>query len=323
MNYKTTLLSATLAITAGFASFTTFAQEDYPNQPVRIVVPFAAGGGGDFVTRAWSDKMSEALGQPMLVENRPGGNTINGTDVVAQATPDGHTLLVVNPNIVTNNFTGSTPYDSEADFDPVSLFVTYPMGLAVRADLEVDSVEELIAYAQENPGDLNYASSGDGSTSHLATLLLLDQTETEMQHIPYGGAGPAIADVAAGTIDFFFTGLSQTMPHVESGRVKLLAVTSLERLETYPNVPTVHESGVEGFEALVWWGLVAPSGTPRERIDTIQTTLAEVMTDPVVQQRYVVLDGDTSVSTPKEFHDFIAAETTKWGRIIGDSGLGQ
>ncbi|WP_417585723.1 Bug family tripartite tricarboxylate transporter substrate binding protein [Pelagibacterium sp.] len=309
-----------LALVVGSSAGGALAQ-DYPSQPIHVVVPFAAGGGGDFVTRAWSDKMSEALGQPIVVENRPGGSTIVGTEYVASAEADGYTYLVVNPNFVTNRYMNETPYDAAEDFKPVGLFVTYPMGLAVRDDLEAETVSELISYAQENPGTLNYGSSGQGSTSHLASLLFLDQTGIEMQHVPYNGAGPAIADLAAGTIDMFFTGLSQSVPHVESGRVRLLAVSSADRIESYPDLPAISEEAGDGYEALVWWGIVAPDGTPDEHIETFQAALAEVMTDPEVQERYEVLDGDTTVTNPTEFSQFIDNEATKWSRIIDAAGL--
>lgn len=297
------------------------AAQDYPSQPIHVIVPFAAGGGGDFVARAWSDKLSQLLGQPVLIENRPGGNTMVGTDYVAQASPDGYTLLVVNPNFVTDRLIADTPYDSTKDFAPVARFVTYPMGLAVRADLAVDDAAGLIAFAKGNPGVLNYGSSGSGSTAHLAALLLANATGVEMQHVPYNGAGPAIADLAAGTIDLFFTGLSQSVPHVESGRVKLLGVSSLNRIGSYPDLPSINEAVAKNFEALVWWGLVAPSGTPKERIATLQKALVQAMADPEVQKRYKVLDGDTTVTTSEDFTAFLATESDKWGRIIEAAGL--
>lgn len=317
---KRNLTVLAIAATLTISSSAVFAQ-DYPSQPIHVIVPFAAGGGGDFVTRAWSDKVSEQLGQPIVVENRPGGSTIVGTDYVANAEPDGYTYLVVNPNFVTNRYMNETPYNAAEDFKPVGLFVTYPMGLAVRDDLEARTASELIAYAKENPGTLNYGSSGAGSTSHLATLLFLDQTGIEMQHVPYNGAGPAIADLAAGTIDMFFTGLSQSVPHVESGRVRLLAVSSADRIESYPDLPAVSEEAGEGYEALVWWGIVAPAGTPDANIEKFQSALLEAMGNAEVKERYKVLDGNTTVTKPAEFSEFLDGEATKWSRIIDKAGL--
>lgn len=319
---KTGTLAAMGAILIGVGATAVMADEDYPTQSIQVIVPFAAGGGGDFVTRGWSEKVAEILEQPVLVENRSGGATIVGTDVVAQADPDGYTFLVANPNFVTNNFTADPPYDSMDDFEPVGLFTTYPMGLAVNSDLGIETVEDLLAHARENPGALNFGSSGTGSTSHLATLLLMDMAEIEMQHVPYGGAGPAMADVAAGTIDLMFTGLSQSVPHVEAGRARLIGMSSLEVLPNYPDVPPVQDTpDLDGFEALVWWGLAAPAGTPAERIERMRDAVAEAMSDPDVAATYEVLDGDTTVSTPEEFGNFLQSEYERWSRIIEEADL--
>lgn len=304
------------------APFAVQASTAWPNRPVRIVVPFAPGGGGDFIVRTWSELFATALGTSVVVENRGGGNTVTGTEAVARATPDGYTLLFTSTALSTNpSLVPNLKFRTPEDFAPIAHVISYPFAMVARTNLEVSGVQDLIALAKRNPGKLNISTSGDGSGAHLAAELFKEATGTDIQTIPYRGAGPAIADVAAGHIDLTFTGMSQVQPLIDAKRVKVIASTGLNRLKSAPDVRTVAEQGVPGFNAVVWWGMLAPAGTPKDVVDKINQALRTSLADAEVRKRLAVIDGEVRVSTPQEFESFIRDEVTRWKRLIKPSTM--
>lgn len=299
------------------------ASETFPNKALRIVVPFSAGGGGDFIARAWADKLSETIKQPVIVENRGGGNTVVGTDVVAKAAPDGYTLLLVGPSFATNpSLIEKLPYKTPEDFTPVGLVITYAMGLAARANLPANNIQELLAYIQQN-GPLSVATSGDGSATALAVELFKSATGVKLMAVPYKGAGQAAIDVASGHVDLLFTGMSQIKPHLDSGRVKLLATSGLNRLASAPDVPTIAEQGVNNFEAVVWWGILAPAKTPAAIVAQLNQALATSLNHPEVLKRLSVIDGEVKLSSPQVFEILLKDEIARWARLYKPAGSGK
>ena len=291
------------------------ASDDFPNKAVRIVVPFAAGGGGDFIARAWADKFSETIKQPVIVENRGGGNTVVGTEVVARAAPDGYTLLLVGASIATNPaLIEKLPYKTPEDFAPIGTVITYAMGLAARANLPANNVQELLALIKAK-GPLSIATSGDGSATALATELFKGATGAELMAVPYKGAGPAAIDVASGHVDLIFTGMSQIKPHLDTGRVKLLATSGLNRLASAPDVRTIAEQGVKDFEAVVWWGILAPAKTPAVIVNKLNQALAISLGHPDVLKRLAVIDGEVRLSSPVAFEKLLNEEIARWAKL--------
>ncbi len=316
----TALGAAALALLAPLAIAPAHAADPWPSRPVHIVVPFAAGGGGDFIVRVWADRFSAALKQPVVIENRGGGSTVAGTEYVSRAAPDGYTLLFTSTALSTNpSLLPNLKYRTPEDFAPIAQVISYPFALAARTGLEISSIPELVAYAKKNPEKLTISTSGDGSGSHLAAAALQDATGIRMTTVPYRGAGPAIADVAAGHVDMTFTGMSQVKPFLDGGRVKVLASSGLARLKSAPEVKTIADQGVPGFNAVVWWGMLAPAGTPKPVVDRINEALKVSLADPEVEKRLAVIDGDVRVSTPQEFEKLIRDEVVRWKRLIKPS----
>ena len=294
--------------------------DSYPDKPVRVVVPFVAGGGGDFIARAWADKLSEVIKQPVIIENRGGGNTVVGTDQVAKAAPDGYTLLLVSPTISTNpTLLPNLPYKTPEAFAPVAQVITYAMGVAVYAGSSIQNIPDLVAYAKKYPGKLTTATSGEGSATDLAVELFMEQTGTKMTKVPYKGAGQGVLDVASGHVDMLFTGMSQLKPQLDGKRIRLIATSGLQRLNSAPDIPTIAEQGYPGFDAVVWWGVLAPAGTPAEIIEKINAALKTSLAHPDVGRRLAVIDGVVKVSSPKEFDSFLRAEIETWRRLLKPS----
>ncbi|MDO9025950.1 tripartite tricarboxylate transporter substrate binding protein [Zwartia sp.] len=294
--------------------------ESYPERPIKIVVPFVAGGGGDFIARAWSDKFSEALKQPVIVENRGGGNTVVGTELVTKSAPDGYTLLLVSPTISTNpTLLPNLPYKTPESFTPVGQVITYAMGLAANTALPFNNVTELVAYAKQHPGKLTTATSGEGSATDLAAELFMAATGTKITKIPYKGAGQGVLDVASGHVDILFTGMSQLKPHLDSKRIKLIATSGAQRLKSAPETLTIAEQGYPGFQAVVWWGVLAPAGTPAGIVNKINAALHSSLSQPEVAKRLAVIDGVVAVSSPAEFEAFLRQEIATWGKLLKPS----
>ncbi len=294
--------------------------DNYPDRPVRIVVPFVAGGGGDFIARAWADKLSDLMKQPVIIENRGGGNTVVGTEQVAKAAPDGYTLLLVSPTISTNpTLLPNLPYKTPDAFAPVAQVITYAMGVAVHAGSPIQNIPDLVAYAKKNPGKLTTATSGEGSATDLAAELFMERTGTKITKIPYKGAGQGVLDVASGHVDMLFTGMSQLKPQLDGKRIRLIATSGLQRLNSAPDVATIAEQGYPGFEAVVWWAVLAPAGTPSEIVEKINAALKTSLAHPDVARRLAVIDGIVRVSSSKEFDAFLRSEIETWRRLLKPS----
>jgi tripartite-type tricarboxylate transporter receptor subunit TctC len=304
-------------------AFGASAQAPYPNHPVRIVVPFPAGGTTDILAREVAQVLTQATGQAFVVDNRPGAGGNIGADMVAKAPPDGYTMLMgtVGTHAINPSLYAKMPYDHVKDFVPVILVAGVPNVLEVNPSLPVNSVQELIAYAKANPGKLNFASSGSGTSIHLSGELFKSMTGVQMTHVPYKGSSPALADLAGGQVQLMFDNLPSSLALIKGGKLKPLAVTSLTRASALPNVPTVAESGLPGFEASSWFGLLAPAGTPKEVVAKINTEVAKWLATPEAREK---LAGQGAIVasglTPDDFSRHIAAETTKWQKVVKDSG---
>ncbi|MDH5328421.1 MAG: tripartite tricarboxylate transporter substrate binding protein [Aquincola sp.] len=304
-------------------------QGAWPAKAVRIVVPFAAGGTTDILARALAPELQGAFGQAFVIENRPGAGGNTGAAEVAKAAPDGHTLLMgtVGTHAINPSLYSRMPYDHVKDFVPVTLVAGVPNVLVLNpANAQkagIGSVPDLIRYARANPGKLNMASSGNGTSIHLAGELFKAMTGTFMLHLPYGGSAPALIDLIAGNTDLMFDNLPSSLQHIRSGRLKALAVTSSTRSAALPDLPTVEEAGgaaLKGFEASSWFGLLAPAGTPTDIVDRVQVASAKALATPVMKERLLAQGAIPSGITSAEFARHIAAETAKWARVVKASG---
>jgi tripartite-type tricarboxylate transporter receptor subunit TctC len=298
----------------------TYAQP-YPSKPVRIIVPFPAGGAGDVLARVLAQKMNESWNQPVVVDNRPGAGTIIASEVVAKAAPDGYTILSCWESVAINvTLYSKLPYDQLRDFAPVSLTASLPLLLMANNSVPANSVKELIALAKAKPRQINFASFGTGSSSHLAAELFKTMAGVDMNHVPYKGAPPAITDLVAGQVQIFFSGLPPGLPFVKSGKAKGLAVTSAQRTPLLPDVPTVAESGLTGYEAISWSGVLVPAATPRDVIARLNAELTRILQLPDVKERLANLGFEPLTSTPEQFAAFLRTEISKWGKVVKDSG---
>jgi tripartite-type tricarboxylate transporter receptor subunit TctC len=305
------------------------AQTAWPAKAIRIVVPFAAGGTTDILARALAPELQRAFGQPVVVENKPGAGGNNGAADVAKAAADGHTLLMgtVGTHAINPALYAKMPYDHVRDFAPITLVAGVPNVLVmnpVHAQQNgIDSVATLIAFARQRPGKLNMASSGNGTSIHLAGELFKAMTGTFMLHLPYGGSGPALTDLIGGNTDLMFDNLPSALPHIKSGRLTALAVTSSARSAALPELPTVEEAGgaaLKGFEASSWFGLLAPAGTPVDIVARVQAETAKALGAPALKERLQSQGAVPSGMTSAEFARHIAAETAKWARVVKVSG---
>jgi len=292
------------------------AQEGWPSRPVRVVIPFAPGGGTDVVGRILAARLTERLGQAFVVENRPAGSGIVGADFVAKAPADGHTLLFAFSSLSSSaKLYAKLPYDPIADFAPVALATTSPLVLFMHPSVPARDVAEFIAYAKANPGKLNYGSSGLGSSPHLATELLMSMTGTRMVHVPYKGIAPAIAGQLANDVQLSFTPIAVGMPHARAGKLRALATGGLQRSAVIPEVPTLNESGVAGFEVIGWWGMLAPAKTPRTAIVAANREVRAVLDLPEVRRVLLEQGMEPAAGTPEQFGALIKADMDKWGEI--------
>ena len=296
--------------------------QDYPSRPVRLVVPFAAGGPNDIIARLVGGRLSEALGQPIVVENRPGAGGNIGTDFVAKAPPDGYTLLSAGPgSLIINPLLGSVPYDTARDFAPVSLMASAPNVLVVHPSVPAKSVKELIALARARPRQLNYASGGPGSTPHLSGALFAVMAGIDIVHVPYKGTGPASADLLGGQVQMAFFGIPPLLPHIKSGKLRALAVTGMRRSPELPEVPTMHEAALPGYEVSPWYGLLAPAGTSRAIITRLNAEVARVVRSADMKEKLAVQGAEAAGGTPEEYAAVIRADTATWARVIRDAGI--
>jgi tripartite-type tricarboxylate transporter receptor subunit TctC len=305
------------------------AQSSWPTKSVRIVVPFAAGGTTDILARALAPELQRVFGQPFVVDNKPGAGGNNGAAEVAKSGGDGYTLLMgtVGTHAINPSLYPKMPYDAVKDFVPITLVAGVPNVLVINPasaqKYNVNSVLDLIKALKANPGRLNMASSGNGTSIHLAGELFKSMTSTFMLHLPYRGSGPALIDLMAGNVDLMFDNLPSAMPHIRSGRLKALAVTSAARSGALPEVPTVEEVGgplLKGYEASSWFGLLAPAGTAADTANRVQQETAKAMALPAMKERLLSQGAIPSGMTPAEFVRFIAAETSKWAKVVKVSG---
>jgi tripartite-type tricarboxylate transporter receptor subunit TctC len=298
------------------------AAADYPDRPVTIVVGFPPGGASDILARIIADKLGSLLGQPFIVDNRPGAGGNVAGEVVAHAEPDGYTLLLGNNAILATNASlySKVNFDPVKDFAPISLIGTQANVLVVNNDVPAHSLAELIALAKAQPGKLNFASSGYGLAAHLAGELFKAQAHIDIVHVPYKGSAPALEDVISGQDQMMFATTSGVMGFLKNGQVRALAVTTLKRTAILPDIPTMDEAGLPGFEATTWHGLVAPAGTPANIVNTLHRAVVETLKDTAVQQKLAALGVDVAPDSPDEFAAYIKSEIPKWAAIIKASG---
>jgi len=295
--------------------------QSYPTKPVRIVVPFGAGGPADIYARAIAQRLAEPLGQQVIVEDRPGAGSALGTDVVAKAAPDGYTLLTIsNTHTINETLNPKLPYNLLRDFAPITQINVMPNVLVVSPTAKVNSVKELIALAKANPGKLNYASSGPGTPYHLAAELFKAMTDTQIVHIPHKASGEARASVLGGQVEMMFDSLPTTVQQIKAGKLKGLAITSMKRSPLLPDLPTMSEAGVPGYEADLWLGLVAPAGTPAALINRLYEETVKILQRPDVHASFVQQGTEPIGSTPAQFAAFLKQDVEKWGKVVKFSG---
>lgn len=311
------VLAASLALPAAGQTY----PQTFPSRPVRIIVGFTPGGGVDINARMLAPKLAEYLGQPFLVENRPGASTNIANELVAKSPPDGYTLLCTTPVLAINMALYSKlPFDALRDFVPVSVFSESPNVLVVSAKLPVAGVKELIELARKSPGRLNYSSAGVGTTQHLSAELLKLRTGTFVVHIPYKGTSPSLTALIAGEVDLSFANIPAIQAHVKSGRLRALATTGARRDPQLPNVPTMKEAGVEGLDVTVWYGLLAPAGTPREIVQALAAATARATRDVELRKRMLEQGADPVGSSPEEFGKLLREEVARWAEVVKVSG---
>ena len=296
----------------------------YPSRPITLIVPYAPGGGNDVLARGVAEPMGKTLGQPVVIENHGGAGGSIGTRQVAKSEPDGYTLglggtgtLAIDPTLYPN-----AGYDPRKDFAPVGLIATSPLIILVNPSLPAHNVKELIALAKAQPGKLNYASAGRGSGIHLGTVLFAETAGIELTHIPYKGSGPALTDLLGGHVAIYFSSLPPAIGLVKEGKLRALGVTSLKRSPIFPDVPTVAEQGLPGFEAVLHYGIVAPTGTPRPIIDKLNKALRAALNSPEVHKRIATEGAEPLPTTPEQYAADIDREETKWSALVKKSGAG-
>jgi len=299
----------------------TAAAQTYPSKPVRLIVPFPPGGSNDVVGRMIAAQLSTRLDKTVIVENQGGAGGLIGTEMAARSLPDGYTLLLVSVAYAFIPAIYKLPYDPATAFAPVAILGAGPVVIAVTSKLPVNSVKELIALAKEKPGELNYATAGVGSFQHLASELFKLQAGVDIVHIPFKGGGPAMMDVIAGNTQIAIGSLVQMLPQIKAGKLKALGVGSAKRIAALPEVPTISEAGVPGYEVTNWWGIVVPAGTPRSIIDRLHKELTAVVSSTETKQRFETEGAEPLSMSPDEFGRFIATETVKWARVVKDAGI--
>lgn len=297
------------------------AQGAYPAKPIRILVPFAAGGSTDLLARGIGERMSAAWGKPVVIDNRPGGDGIVASQIVAKADPDGYTLLMVAIGHASNASLYKLPYDTLRDFRAIIMVADVPMILTVRSDLKVNNVAELIELARQKPGQLNCASAGVGASHHLAAELFRLMAKVDFQHVQYKGAAPALMDVVGGRVDMMFAPMMISMPHVKAGRIKGLGVTSSKRVSIAPDLPTIAEAGVPGYEARAWYGLVAPAGVPAAIVLKLNSVIDEALRSSAFREKIVSLGAVPVGGSADEFAKFIEREVKKYADVVKQGGI--
>ena len=301
---------------------TTDAAPAFPTKPIRLIVPTAPGGGSDLIARALGQKYTQAWGQQGVVDHRPGAGMVIGIDLAAKSTPDGHTLVLVNPSHAINaTLMARLPYDAVRDLTPITVIATQAYAVVVPPSLPVKNVRELIALAKAKPRELSYASSGPGSASHLATEMFSEMTGTAMIHVPYKGTGPVIPDLISGRVQLFINPLLAVIGPVETGRLRLIAVTSAKRVKSLPDVPTVAESGVPGYEAISWYMLLTPAKTPAAVVNQLNAETVKALKSDEVVEMLARAGTDPLGSSPREAMEFLKVEIARWGKAVKQAGV--
>jgi tripartite-type tricarboxylate transporter receptor subunit TctC len=295
---------------------------DFPSHPLRLIVPYAPGGNADIMARLVAQRIGENVGQQIIVDNRPGASGIIGTELAVRAAPDGYTVVLVASSLATNpSLFKQMPYDTLRDLAPVSMVGSTPLILAAYPGLPAATVGELIALARTKPGQLNYASSGNGSPANFAGALFTIMTGIKLVHVTYKGTAQAMTDVLGGHVQLSFPSLTAALPHMKSAKLKALGMTGPQRSPLAPEVPTVSESGVSGYQANIWNGVLVPAATPKVIITKLNSEFARALTAPETRERFAGAGADIVHGTPEEFTAFIKAETTKWARVVRESGM--
>ena len=298
------------------------AAQNYPNRPVRWIVPFAPSGPTDLMSRAVAEKLLQYLGQPFVVDNRPGAGGNIGAEVVSKSAPDGYTLMIghVGTHAINATLYPKLAFDPVRDFTPITLIATLPLALVVHTSLPAKDVKELIAYAKGNPGKLNFASAGNGGPTHLTGELLKSSAHIDIVHVPYKGNAAALTDLIAGRVQMMFSNMLTAMPHVRAGKLRALAVSSPKRSPQAPDLPTVAESGVPGFNSVPWYGALGPAGLPKPIVTKLNTAIADAISQPDMRERFVAQGIDLQSSTPEAFGALIKSELVKWRKVVRDAG---
>jgi len=314
---RVALLSSLLGITASNAM-----AQAYPNKPIKLIVPFAPGGFTDVVARILGQKLSISLGQPFVIENKAGAGSTIGTDFVAKAAPDGYTLVMVSTtHVISPAIYPKLPYDPIKSFTPVAKLVDSAYVLLVNPKVPANNVAEFIALAKASPDKIHYASSGNGSSQHLMGGMFASMTGVKMKHVPYKGSGGAANDLVAGVVESSFAGVPNAMAQVPAGRLKALAVTTSKRIPQLPDVPTMQEAGVPGYNASVWLGLLAPAGTPKEVVMKLNAEIAKVLSAADTKKELYAAGVEADISTPEALNALMVQELDRWGKVIKDAGI--
>ena len=297
--------------------------QEFPERTVRIVVPYPPGGFNDTLARVVGERLSKTWNQPVVVENKPGGNTTLGNNLVAKSPPDGYTILITPLpfSALPGLYGPQLPYDALKDFSPLVLAGNTQNVLTVRNDLPVNNLGELLDYARKNPGKLNYGSTGSGSSNHLSMELLMRMTDTKMTHIPYKGSAPATMAILAGEIDVLFDNIPNSLPQLKAGKMKAIAVTGTQRSVLFPSVPTVAESGVPGYEVNVWFGMQLPGGTPNPLVERMNRDIVRVLKEPDIIKRFREQGVEVIASSPAAFSQLVQSEVVKWTQVIRDANI--
>jgi tripartite-type tricarboxylate transporter receptor subunit TctC len=295
--------------------------QSFPTKPVRIISPYPPGGGNDTLARTLSPKLTQSLGQQVIVENRPGANTIIGVEAAARSAPDGHTMVLI-PNVHAINpyLYPKLPYDPVKDFTPITLVGTSPLVVAMHPSVPVKDMRGLLALARTRPGQVQYGSSGNGSVGHVGVELLEMMAGVKMQHIPYKGTAPMLVDVMNGQLTFTFASALGVMPHVKSGRLRAIAVTSGKRSPALPDMPTIAESGVPGYEMILWYGLVGPAGIPADIVQRLNAEIGKVLRDPEISTKLANQGVEANPSSPQQFAQLIGSELKKYAKVVKQTG---
>ena len=316
------ILSTALVFLVLGASTTAAAQNKYPSKPIRLIVPVAPGGGTDFIARLLGQKLNEAWGEPVIVDNRPGAAGNLGVEIAAKAVPDGYTVVIpitsfpINPSLY-----AKLPFDTVRDFAPITLVASAPLLLVVNPKLQVNSVKELIALAKAKPGALNFANSGSGTTAHLAGEMFKRMGAVDIVSVPYKGGGPAVIDLIAGNVQMYFSTIPAALTQVKAGRLRALAVTGGKRMSEISDIPTVSESGLPGFEVVAWFGMFAPARTPQPVVRKLNAELVRILNASEVREKMAGHGLIPGGNTPEQLGSFLKAEIAKWSKVIMDANI--